>query len=191
MQGRCSTYRQQGEQGEEQRQTQANAGALNDRPIGKLNIEFNGQDLCENTGQEILNAHTEERTAPRANKTQRDGLDGVNAEDLIRLRAHAAQDGDGCYFLACINVNGTGNADTSEQEGGKGDKTEEDIEIIQYAIEASLTAGNGFGPQILIPAIGSKFALDGSDSRAAIKLKISHIRRQAAKFDEARFIEMR
>ena len=49
VQGRCSANRQQGEQGEEQRQAQANASALDDRPIGKLNIEFNGEDLRENT----------------------------------------------------------------------------------------------------------------------------------------------
>ena len=164
---------------------------MNNRPIGKLNIEFNGEDLCENTGQEILNAHTEERTASRTNKTQRNGLDGVNAQDLIRLRAHAAQDGSGCYFLSRINVNSTGNADTSEQECGKSDQTEEDIEVVQYAVEALLATHNGFGTQIVIPAIGAKFALDGSDSRAAIKLKIGHIRRQTAKFDEICFFEMR
>ena len=64
-------------------------------------------------------------------------------------------------FLPRIDVNGTGNANTSEQEGGKGDQTEEDVEVIQYAIEALLPAHNGFGTQILIPAIGAKFALDG------------------------------
>ena len=191
MQGRRVPNRQQGKQGKEHGEQKPNAKPLHNRAIRGLNLEFNRQDLREHPGQKILNAHAEQRATTRADQAHNPGLNAVNAHDLPGLRAHATQNRDRADFLPRVHVNRAGNADTAEQQRGKRDQTQKNVQIAQRAVQAFSPTDNGLGPQIVFLAIGAQLVAKPGELRLVIEFEIGRVRRQTAKLDEARFVEMR